>query len=442
MTFWPARCCEILRPLKHVCRLNPDILSESTDPDFEFEYIDIGNVSLEAGVVASESMKFENSPSRARKPVQPGDVIVSTVRTYLKAVAAIRSNAKDWVVSTGFAVLRKSPQIEPRYLYRVVQSNPFVEAVVAASTGVSYPAISSSALGNILIPIPDLDTQKAIADFLDQETDRIDQLIMKKVQLVNLLEERERGLLYSVTTGKFGPYSDDNPKPVAASWFSALPRSWTVRRIKTLTPVMRGASPRPIDDPIYFEEYGEFAWVRIADVTASGGALRFTTQRLSQLGAAKSVKLQPGSLFLSIAGSVGKPCITEVKACIHDGFVYFPMLPKATQRFLYYIFRNGECFGGLGKLGTQLNLNTETVGNISIPFPPIELQAQLGIFLDQEIAKIAAAQLKTAKSIELLCEFRSALITAAVTGQVDVTTWGKQGQTDRRLVQIEEAMRP
>jgi len=113
---------------------------------------------------------------------------------------------------------------------------------------------------------------------------------------------------------------------VTVTWFHSLPNGWVSRRIKTISPVMRGASPRPIDDPIYFDDDGEYAWVRISDVTASDGLLTSTTQRLSALGASKSVKLDRGKLFLSIAGSVGKSCITDMKACIHDGFVYFPYL--------------------------------------------------------------------------------------------------------------------
>src|SRR5699024_5440067 len=106
-----------------------------------------------------------------------------------------------------------------------------------------------------------------------------------------------------------------------------------------------------------------YGWVRIADVSASDGVLKETTQTLSTLGASLSVKLEPGEMFLSIAGTVGKPCITKIRACIHDGFVYFPDL-GIDNRFLYRIFEAGSCYKGLGKMGTQLNLNTDTVGGI------------------------------------------------------------------------------
>ena len=109
MTFWPESPCVPLRPLKHTCSLNPDILPEYTDPDLEFYYVDIGNVALETGIIDCVHMTFANAPSRARKLVKPGDIIVSTVRTYLKAVACIPEDTERLVVSTGFAVLPSLP---------------------------------------------------------------------------------------------------------------------------------------------------------------------------------------------------------------------------------------------------------------------------------------------------------------------------------------------
>lgn len=203
-------------------------------------------------------------------------------------------------------------------------------------------------------------------------------------------------------------------KESGIDWLGQVPESWIVKKIKWDTAVFRGASPRPIDDPVYFDDDGDYAWVRIADVTASDKYLEKTTQRLSALGASFSVKMQPKSLFLSIAGSVGKPCITNIKCCIHDGFVYFPFL-KINQDFLYYIFASGESYKGLGKLGTQLNLNTETVGSISIAIPTSIEQQSIANFLDKETTRLDALIAKKQQLIETLKEKRIAVISQAVT---------------------------
>lgn len=193
-----------------------------------------------------------------------------------------------------------------------------------------------------------------------------------------------------------------------------IPSTWESKRIKMLTRVKRGASPRPIDNPIYFDEEGEFAWVRIADVTASERYLKNTTQRLSELGSSLSVKRYPDDFFLSIAGTVGKPIITKIKCCIHDGFVYFPDL-KINPEFLYYIFSTGLPYLGLGKLGTQLNLNTDTVGDIYIPIPEEKEIEKIVSYLDERTAEIDSLISKKQKLIECLKEEKMSIINQAVT---------------------------
>ena len=207
----------------------------------------------------------------------------------------------------------------------------------------------------------------------------------------------------------------DSYKDSGVEWIGEVPSHWEVRKIKTFSPVKRGASPRPIDDPKYFDENGEFSWVRIADVSASDKYLTTTTQKLSKLGSSLSVKRYPGDIFISIAGTVGKPIISSIKCCIHDGFVYFPYLKNMNTEFLYYIFMSGQPYLGLGKLGTQLNLNTETIGNIYIPYPSVEVQNLIVSFLNKKCSEIDNVISAQQKRIALLQELKQSVITHAVT---------------------------
>ena len=217
---------------------------------------------------------------------------------------------------------------------------------------------------------------------------------------------------------RFRPYPEYRDSGV--EWLSDIPTHWKVKKIKRLCLVRRGASPRPIDDPSYFDDDGEYAWVRISDVTASERYLERTTQRLSELGKSKSVPLLPGELFLSIAATVGKPIIAKIKCCIHDGFVYFVGLQQ-NREYLYYLFSCGEAYKGLGKLGTQLNLNTDTIGDIHLPCPDGVEQQQIVEFLEERLGQLDALGAKNERLIELLQEQRAALITHAVTKGLDPT---------------------
>jgi type I restriction enzyme S subunit len=331
----------------------------------------------------------------------------------------IYEHNQEAVTSNFIAKLDVEPSTDSRFLLYVF-TKLYAERVnvrsIKQNTGIQN--LDTNQYFNEQIALPPPREQRAIAAFLDRETARIDMLIAKQEQMIALLQEKRKATISHAVTRGINP--DVPLKDSGVEWLGMVPEHWEVKAIKRLSPVQRGASPRPIDDPKYFDDDGEFAWVRIADVTASRtGYLYQTTQRLSESGSSLSVKLQPGELFLSIAGSVGKACITQIKACIHDGFVYFPYL-RDDPKFLFYIFEAGEAYKGLGKLGTQLNLNTDTVGAIKIGVPPIDEQQQIVEYIDRETDKIDTLIGKAQTAIDLLKEHRTSLISAAVTGKIDV----------------------
>ena len=187
--------------LKYVAEINRVSLPEDTDPQLEIRYIDISSVGQGSLVAEPATMSFADAPARARRLVQQGDTIVSTVRTYLKAVWPVRGPTENLVVSTGFAVV--SPHsVDPIYLAWFLQSDTFLDQVTARSVGVSYPAIDAMSLGEIGIRLPSAAEQREIADLLDFETARIDSLIAQECRLVQLLSERRQSLLTAALEGR------------------------------------------------------------------------------------------------------------------------------------------------------------------------------------------------------------------------------------------------
>lgn len=152
------------------------------------------------------------------------------------------------------------------------------------------------------------------------------------------------------------------------------------KRISSLAHVRRGASPRPIGDPSYFG--GDVGWVRISDVTRSSRFLRETEQYVSPLGESLSVRVNPGDLVMSICGTLGRPIVIDIPACIHDGFVQFTNLKDVDSVYLFYALQFSESkFNGMGQPGTQTNLNTTLVGRLEIFAPPIETQRRIATIL-------------------------------------------------------------
>lgn len=190
-----------VKPLKYEISINDNVLSESTNPLMEFDYIDIGGVSFDLGIVSKQHYVFEDAPSRARRKVKAGNVIVSTVRTYLRAIAFISPEDERCIVSTGFAVLCPK-KIHSKYLSFFCLTAFFIENVVSRSTGVSYPAINAGEIGNISVVIPPLSEQQKIADFLDRETAKIDSLIKKEKKIIKKMKEYRTALISAAVTGK------------------------------------------------------------------------------------------------------------------------------------------------------------------------------------------------------------------------------------------------
>ena len=296
------------------------------------------------------------------------------------------------MVTGAYTVGRAREGVLPQYFYYYYLSRDQYKALKMYYTGLRN-VIRTETFNTIPCPIPPIEEQIAISKFLDNEILKIDDLVSEQEKLISLLKEKRQAVISQAVTKGLNP--NVKLKESNVEWLGKIPEHWNVLKIKRLSVVQRGASPRPIDDPKYFDESGEYGWVRISDVSSNNGILKETEQRLSDLGSSLSVKMEPGQLFISIAGTVGKPCITEIKACIHDGFVYFPKL-TLNPWWLFRIFEAGVCYGGLGKLGTQLNLNTDTVGSIEVGIPPAdEIESILSFIsksLEQSDGLIAEAQ--------------------------------------------------
>ena len=156
----------------------------------------------------------------------------------------------------------------------------------------------------------------------------------------------------------------------ASSLASPAPPDWQVVPIGQLAAVTRGASPRPIDNPAWFDAESSTGWLRIADVTAAGKYLLKTRQGLSAAGMAHSRFVRSGNLVMSICATVGRPIITAKDVCIHDGFVVFENL-KADIEYFYYLLSGMETtWSERGQTGSQMNLNTDIIKAAAIPLPP------------------------------------------------------------------------
>lgn len=189
--------------LKYLADYNIESLSEETNGDFNFDYIDIGSVKFGEGIISKENMNFKVAPSRARRIVKEGDVIISSVRTYLRAIAKIEKSDVPQIVSTGFVVFTpKKEKITSDFLYYAISSENLIEQVESNSVGISYPAINAIDIVNFKIPLPSIKEQEEIVIEIDAKCAQIDSLISEKQSLIKDLAEYKKSLIFEAVTGK------------------------------------------------------------------------------------------------------------------------------------------------------------------------------------------------------------------------------------------------
>ena len=193
----------VVRPLKRVVAINRDTLPERINESKEINYIDIGSVGTGRLIQYPTRMNFRDSPSRARRILNFGDTIISTVRTYLKAIWYVNEDTPNLIASTGFAVLTPSKKIEPEYLSFIIQSKYFIDKVTSNSTGTAYPAISETILGNIKIMFPrEINEQLMILNIIKLKNIETDEKIRNFEKEISLLQEYRTRLIADVVTGK------------------------------------------------------------------------------------------------------------------------------------------------------------------------------------------------------------------------------------------------
>lgn len=197
-----------LKRIKEVCDINKNTLTEKTPTSYEFDYVDIGSVTYGAREYTKERMTFDTAPSRAKRIVKKGDTIISTVRTYLKAIATIDTEVVDLIVSTGFAVISPRKKIADRYCSYLLTSNCIVDEICALSNGVSYPATNATVIGDLFFLIPPLAEQVSIGAYLDEKTAQMDQIVVAISSQIEKLKDLRKALINDVVTGKIKVVSE------------------------------------------------------------------------------------------------------------------------------------------------------------------------------------------------------------------------------------------
>ena len=235
------------------------------------------------------------------------------------------------------------------------------------------PSLNASTIESVLTVLPSKKEQTAIANALSD----VDALISELEKLIAKKQAIKTATMQQLLTGRtrlpqFALREDGTKKGYKQSELGEMSEDWDAIKMGDLARIQRGASPRPIDSPIWFDRNSSVGWLRISDVSKTNKYLTETTQSLSELGIANSRFVPKSNLVMSICATVGKPIITKKDLCIHDGFVVFNGL-SVNQDYMYYILKELEDeWGKQGQTGSQMNLNTDLINGTYVAIPKDE----------------------------------------------------------------------
>lgn len=412
------------RRLKYAATINDEALGEETDPEYEMQYVDIGNVDSSGAIHEIAPYRFADAPSRARRRVRDGDVIISCVRTYLQAIAPIQSPPDNLIVSTGFAVVRpRAGVLDPAFGKYALREPRFLAEVEKRSVGVSYPAINASDLADIAVHLPPPSRQPAIADYLDRETARLDALVAAKERVLGLLAEKRRALITRAVTRGLDPRAPLRDSGIP--WLGEIPAHWEMWKLGHVALIGNGSTPSR-ENMDYWQD-GAIPWlnstvVNQEEVKEADQFVTATAKRECHLPLVKA-----GSVLVGITGqgkTRGQAVVLSLDATInqHLAFITPNPLRMAPWFLRWELFAAYEFLRSISDDagGTKGALTCEEVANLRVPVPAIGEQRAIVAYIRSATAWLDAVRLATERTIALLKERRAALITAAVTGKVDV----------------------
>lgn len=357
-----------------------------------------------------------------------GDVIVAKITPcFENGKGALARGLENGIGfgTTELHVLRVKPSTNAQFIFYLTLSDHFRRIGTAAMYGAGgQKRVPEDFIRDLKHPIPDLEEQRSIAAFLDRETAKIDALVEKKQKLIELLKEKRTSLITRAVTKGLDP--NVPMKDSGIEWLGTVPKSWKVLAIKHVTaiPITDG----PHETPMLFDEGVPFISAEaIKDDKIDFSKMRgFISLKAHKLFS-KKYKPKKGDIYLIKSGATtGNVALVDTDKEFNIWSPLAAVRPdrkQADAKFVFYFMKSRPFLQSIElgwSYGTQQNIGMNVIGNIPIALPLPREQKVISEFLDDETAKIDVMMNKIHKGIDRLKEYRTALISAAVTGKIDV----------------------
>ena len=401
---------EVVR-LKYIAELSGNKVSGS-----ENQYVGLENVESKTGKFkVTEGIVSEGVSNTFEKD----NLLFGKLRPYL---------AKSWlasfsgICSSEFLVLN-SQLVHPKFLKYMTLTDEFVEQVNSSTYGSKMPRASWDFIGLLQLPVMDYGVSETIANFLDHETAQIDTLIEKQQTLISLLKEKRQAVISHAVTKGLNP--DAPMKDSGVEWLGEVPEHWVVSKLKFESEIIDCRNKTPE----YFEN-GEYFVVRTTNVRHQklnfNGAL-YTDKKNFTIWTQRGVP-PAGSIFFTREAPTGEVCLVpeDLKFCMGQRMMNFIAHDESYTNYLFdYLISDclDRYINSVSHGSTVTHLRVEQVQNIPVLVPPLEEVVQIHNHIEQLKLSFEDIESNAKQAIQLMQERRTALISAAVTGKIDVRGW-------------------
>jgi type I restriction enzyme S subunit len=389
-----------------------------TDGDEGIAWVAIGDMSTKAVVLATEKQITESGRASKRLHVMPPGTLIYSMYASMGHVAELAIPATINQALLGFQFIEDVSPSFCKWWLRHLQ--PMLLAEASSNT---QDNLNAEKVKNLPFPSTDLAAQISIATYLDRETALIDRLIAEKEHMLALLEEKHAALISRVVTRGLNP--DALLKDSGQEWLGMIPAHWEIQPIKFLAEVGNGSTPS-VENADYWEE-GGFPWLNssVVNVSPVTSASRYVTE--IALRECHLPKIQPPAVLVGITGqgkTRGMATLLGMEATINQHLAFIKPRPQQIDtEYLYYLLGHAYVFlrsDSDAAGSTKGAITCEQLANMKIPVPPIDEQIAISSKIEKTIVVSTPLRSEITKSLDLLAERRSSLITAAVTGQISM----------------------
>lgn len=354
--------------------------------------------------------------------VTPGDMAINKMKAWQGSVAVSEHRG---IVSPAYFVYEATHEESAKFLHYLLRSPRYITGYLTLSKGIRVNQWDLEPQYHSRMPVvlPPLVEQQTIAAFLDRETGKIDALVAEQERLIELLKEKRQATISHAVTKGLDP--DAPMKDSGIEWLGEVPEGWEVKRLKSLaTSIKAGPFGSSLTKDMYVSEgYRVYGQEQVIPGDFTIGDYFISPEKFAEL---QQYQVVSGDILVSCVGTFGKIAIVPQgiePGIINPRLLRIRCIEAITAEYLATLLKSGvvfEQFSFLSRGGTMDVINIGILNEIFLLLPPLKEQSAIVSFLDTETAKIDTLITEAQQAIGLLKERRSALISAAVTGKIDV----------------------